>query len=244
MESDKVYPDQFRVHLLNHLIGATRIYGSLARLTEIPIIDQLNSTSSLIIIQGEDWTEGSWSEICLRYQQLKPIPLSYFKEKYPKLICKVLNYTDKAIRAIGSVETPVKLQRNFLIIEKNNLVGLWLELSDGATYSEDLDLVRKYCDDFMVLYCLSAELKEPWQAHRYYELPEEDLGEWTLVQDREVPSEIKAGPPPILLTLGKMLFYGLQFAVEVKFGCLRCGRKSHTSTNCYARRDILGNLLG
>lgn len=237
--------------LLQHLTQARVVYGCLDSLGDGLIFEKLSTLPCLIIVQNQDWQKEPWSKLAEKYQKLKPLAFSHFKYLEPHLSCTIRDYPDKAVRGVGLVNDSY-LTEKFLIIEEQHFVGIWNE-NLKEVYTDDLEVVLEYRKHFFTFLCLSGELGDRWQPGQYYELfePHRNLTEYRPLAEPSEPSDsISLSNLPEVpresyyQMFGKILYYGVKFALEVNFsGCSRCGRKSHTSFGCYAKRDISGRWL-
>ena len=273
--SSNVYFSNIKNNLIKYLNYATKVYGCVAWLTDKDILTKLLDIPCTIIVQEEDWESPSRRDTYNRYQELSPVPFSYFKQCEARLTCKIENYNEKSIRSIGIVNNPSRMHHKFLIIEnQDKSIGVWTgsfnitenasNSLENAIYIEDRKTIREFFNEFILLYCLSRELKEEWIPNKYYVLntsiPSEDhtsriykpdgLEDWVLVEERTANkkdvlifnSSSHENKDTYLQMFGKMLYFGVKLVLEVKI-CSRCGRNNHNSSRCYARRHINGKLL-
>lgn len=221
--------------LTAHIQDSKRVYGCIAWLTERSVLNALEKIPCSIIVQQEDWNHYSRQNCITSYNKLTPVPYTYFQQ-FKNISCLRDNYTEKAIRSIGSPETantPTALPRmhhKFLIMEKNNgAVGVWTgsfnftknatNSLENAVFITDEKIVQQYRDEFIHLLCLSGELTDIWTPERYYSLREGNALQ-SLKADMKYVSNIPKQPSPETVNTTPMLpaTLGLPMLTVPSFG--------------------------
>lgn len=211
---------------MENLNQVIKIYGCLTELTNFEFLEQLKEIPCLIILPDKILKPNS--SLTGLNSKLRPVTYDDLKLLDTRLVHS--DTKDSSFRSTKSA-----FQHNFLIVERKDTTSCTRNLiitnskleAEHQIISSDLSIIGDFIREFLSLLCQSQPLDSKDNSFDYC-LQGSDLDSWVVLES--VPDKPIEGnsttnePAKKLLTqknlelAAKVLYFGIQFALQLKFG--------------------------